>query len=139
MIFARIRNNFVPMVCCTMSSKTEDAYLHVLGLVRQMRPTVNPSTVATDFEAAEMNAFQKLIPGVQHQACFAHFVRAVFRGVDEAGLHKRYAAEMGFAHQVTMISALAFVRIKDLPAAFEEDTYFIFYIRGLGCTYNRAQ
>ncbi|KAI1715334.1 MULE transposase domain-containing protein [Ditylenchus destructor] len=118
-IFARIGTAFVPCAFCFMSRTTQNAYHFVLTQIRKMRPTAVPSSIATDFELAEMNAFQLLYPAIQYKACFFHFTKNLFKRVVGAGLQERYNYEHGFAHQVKMIFALPFVPVTDLDRAFD--------------------
>ncbi|KAI1706167.1 MULE transposase domain-containing protein [Ditylenchus destructor] len=118
-IFVRIGTTYVPCVYCFMSAKTQIAYKFLLAQIQRMRPTAKPTAIATDFEMAEMNAFQHVYPAIQHKACFFHFAKNLFKRVIDSGLLDRYENEKGFKHEVKMIFALPFVPVNDLERAFE--------------------
>ncbi|KAH9363202.1 hypothetical protein HPB48_003865 [Haemaphysalis longicornis] len=103
--------------------------------------------VHTDFEIAAINVIGATVPGARIQGCFFHLSQAVYRKVCSSGHQGRYNTDEEFAvkvhivilfasvtlsgnnpgvycttvhFQMRKLAALAFLRIADIPDAFED-------------------
>ena len=117
-IFARFSHSYVPMVYILMNSRQQSSYQYALDQLRILRPTANPTSVAMDYEMAEINSFRATFPNVDLRLCFFHLSQSIYRHLCKEGFQVRYGEDGDFRITATMIAALAFVPETDIILAF---------------------
>lgn len=60
-LFGRLHRTYAPAVYVLMSRRTEDSYRFVLNKLIELEPRLQPESIATDFEIAELNSFRVYI------------------------------------------------------------------------------
>lgn len=80
------RGSFVtPLFYALLSNKSRETYERLFNLIKELRPEMNPTSVATDFEQAEFNAIQAAWPTSQIHGCFFHLNQSMWRQIGRAG------------------------------------------------------
>ncbi len=116
-------NNVLPSVFALLPDKRTETYSRVLAALRQLEPGLNPSTVMTDFEQAQIRAFQETFQNIRNRGCFFHFSQCLFRKIQACPdiLAKYQDPENpDFALNIRKLGALAFVPTDDMVEKFEE-------------------
>jgi len=94
-------------------------YSRLFAEVKGLIPTANPISVLTDLESATVNAFHQQYTTTTQRGCFFHFMQCLYRCIQAHGLQQKYAAtDADFALTMRMLSALAFVPVSGVIAAF---------------------
>ena len=110
----------MPALFALLPSKSEETYSRLFAQMRNMMPTVNPATVLTDFESATVKAFHIQYPNTTQRGCFFHFTQCLYRKIQANGLQQKYATDANFALMMRMLSAVAFIPVTEVVAAFEK-------------------
>jgi hypothetical protein len=118
-LHVRLAHTFVPVVYCLLNSRTESIYTHVLNILKTIRVGLEPKSISLDFENAELNAFKKVFPEIEHRACFFHLQQSVYRKLCKLNLKQLYETNTEFRLEVNMIPALAFIPTENVAAAFQ--------------------
>uniref|UniRef100_A0A915DSM5 MULE transposase domain-containing protein n=1 Tax=Ditylenchus dipsaci TaxID=166011 RepID=A0A915DSM5_9BILA len=115
--------------CCVRLAQPsmESSYKFVLRRLLELRPKLSPTSIALDFEKAETNAFKKVFPAdekskkkaIEPRTCFFHKQQALYRNVCTKGYKDLYDTDQEFRKQVNLMSAIAFVPVVDVEAAFD--------------------
>lgn len=80
------RGDFIiPLFYALLPNKSRQTYTRLFRLIKELRPQMNPTSVATDFEQAEFNAVSEVWPQCQIHACFFHLNQSMWRQVASAG------------------------------------------------------
>lgn len=115
------KNNLsLPLVYALLPNKREETYAIFFRKIKELEPSVSPTTVTTDFEKAMVNAIRAEFPQIRHQGCFFHFCQSIFRKIQTNGLQPRYETDADFALSLRFLSALAFVPTDSVVEVFEE-------------------
>jgi len=116
-------NTTLPLVFVLLPNKSKETYVRTLRVICERKPGMDPKSILTDFEQAEINAFKDVFPNVEMRGCFFHFNQCIWRKIQGSGeLQARYqdTVDPNFAFNVRKISALAFVPVEDVEKAFED-------------------
>lgn len=114
-------HNVIPSIFALMPNRTEATYERVFTALKSLEPSLQPTTIMTDYELASINAFHHAFPATSQRGCFFHLSQCVWRSVQASrNLQKRYKEDPDFALNVRMLPALAFVPVANLVEAFEE-------------------
>ena len=89
-IHALIDGSAYPFIYVLLSDKLEEIYLRVLRKLKEMQPTLNPSSIMADYEKASQNACAIVFPGVQMSGCLFHLGQNLWRKVQEFNLAAAY-------------------------------------------------
>ena len=111
----RTRTEAFPLVYSVLSSKTTTIYQTFLAQLAHVTP---PSTIIMDFEKSAINAFSDAFPTSQIRGCFFHLTQNIYRQFQKLGLQQRYQEDQQLAHQVKLLSSLAFVPCRDVIKRF---------------------
>ncbi|KFD45263.1 hypothetical protein M513_13859 [Trichuris suis] len=103
------------------SSKTlyECAFEELAAFGGESGVLLNPAIQQTDFELGAINACRRVFPNATNAACYFHFVKCVWREVQESGLAKRYCRDENFNLKIRQLTALAFLPAEEIPDAFD--------------------
>ncbi|KAM7310185.1 zinc finger protein Xfin [Ixodes scapularis] len=95
------RNIFFPFAFSLLSSKTEDAYLHLFNALlltcQRHGFVLSPGFIITDFEIAAINALRQVFQASVLHGCFFHLSHNVYRQVQKTGLQAQYANDAAFS------------------------------------------
>ena len=114
-----INGEIFPVVYALLSSRTEEAYQHLLQEILTLKEGLNPDSIMVDFELAAIRAFQNTFPTATITGCMFHFGQCVWRKLQAEGFSERYRNEPDFALLVKRLLALAFVPPQDVIDLFE--------------------
>ncbi|KAM7308638.1 hypothetical protein ISCGN_012272 [Ixodes scapularis] len=107
------RNISFPFAYSLLSSKTEDAYLHLFNALlltcQRHGFVLSPGFIITDFEIAAINALRQLFQSSVLHGCFFHLSQNVYRQVQKTGLQAQYANDAAFSSLVRQLCALSFL------------------------------
>lgn len=112
-------NSTIPVVFALLANKKESTYLKMLTALKNLRPTLSPANVMTDFEKASINAIKTVFPTVTQTGCYFHFRQAIYKKIQQFGLSDNYSSDESFALELRKLSALAFVPPDDVIAAYD--------------------
>lgn len=119
-IHAVRQNNVIPLVFALLPDKTEMSYTRMLEALKNLRPSLNPKSIMTDFERAAKNAFRKVFPNAEQAGCFFHFGQCLWRKLQgSSNLQQQYKSDPDFQLKIKMFSALAFVPPPDVQDTFD--------------------
>lgn len=118
-----------PLLYCLMPYRTSEMYRKVLTALKNLHPGLAPTTIMTDYEMAEINAFKHIFPNAEHKGCFFHFCQCFYRHIQQSlEILNLYSSDSEFSLKIWYLVALAFVPIQDVMATFEqlmEDDFFV--------------
>lgn len=118
----------MPLIFALLPDKKQETYIRLFTGIMELRPSLNPRTIMTDFELAAKNALRVLYPEAVQFGCNFHFGQCLFRRLQQHGsLQIRFRNEPSFALKIKCLSALAFVPPPDVVAAFESLVQDPFY------------
>ncbi|RWS19276.1 uncharacterized protein B4U80_09559, partial [Leptotrombidium deliense] len=80
-IHAIHHHQVVPAVYALLPNQLESTYDMLLAALKAKAPSLNPSTILTDFEIAAQNAFRSFFPNTTIRGCFFHFSQAIYRKI----------------------------------------------------------
>lgn len=75
----------IPLFYALLPNKRQATYVRLFELIRALRPEMQPTSIATDFEQGELNAIRQIWPRCQIHACFFHLNQSMWRAVSSAG------------------------------------------------------
>lgn len=102
------------------TNKREETYEHMLSVLKQIEPTLNPTDVTVDFEKAAMNAIHSVFPEAEIHGCNFHFGQNIWRNVQGVGLQSAYSNDDEFAFNIKLLPALAYVPKERVQDAYDE-------------------
>ncbi|XP_018497233.1 uncharacterized protein LOC108865065 [Galendromus occidentalis] len=100
----------IPLCYALLPNKSENSYRRMIDLVMGAFPSLNPASIAMDFEMAVINAFIAAFPNAEIHGCLFHLVKNVKKKLSSLNLLQRYNADSNFSLWSRMIPAMAFVR-----------------------------
>lgn len=109
----------IPIIYALLPDKKTSTYLQLLEKLKEIEPTIAPSTLMVDFELASMNAFAETFPGIQISGCLFHFKQNIFRNICSKGFKSHYNTDSGFRLRANMLPALAYVKPEMVINYFE--------------------
>ena len=80
----------VPLLFALMSGKCKKDYKKILRAVKHLLPSVAVETITIHFEAAMWQVIPKVLCDIRILGCYFHWSQAVWRKVQELGLHVAY-------------------------------------------------
>lgn len=110
-----------------MTDKEAASYAEIMSILKELQPKLNPTDVTLDFEQAAIKATQNAFPMAEIHLCMFHFGQNVWRHVQSCGLQGIYASDPDFAQNIKLLTALAFVPVDSVVAAYEELIQTDFY------------
>lgn len=111
----------IPAVFVLTPNRTTATYKRVLQKLKELRPSVAPNSIMSDFEQSFINASESIFPSAEHRGCFFHFRQANYRHVQrDHNLLYQDTNDPEFSLHLRMLMALAFVPIAGVVEAFEE-------------------
>lgn len=123
-------DNVIPTIYALLTNKQKDTYIEVLKNIKLLKPGLNPKTIMTDFETAQISAFQEVFPGIESRGCFFHFCQCIWRQIQsESAIRSKYEDidDPDFSLHIRELAALAFVPVDDVQTCFEKLTKTPFY------------
>lgn len=118
-IHALIDASATPLIYVLLPDKSEDDYVRVLRKLEELKPTLNPASIMSDFEKASQNACSSVFPGAQLVGCLFHLGQNLWRKIQQLNLTTAYRDDEHLRMHVKMMLALSFVPVADVPAAFD--------------------
>lgn len=103
-----------------MTDKESETYTEIFSNLLRLQPKLNPTDVMLDFEKGAIKAVENAFPLAEIHLCLFHFGQNVWRHVQSCGLQQIYASDPDFAHNIKMLTALAFVPVDSVVSAYEE-------------------
>lgn len=116
----RLNGHHVPLFHCVTTNKRQETYEMILNALLRIEPNLNPTDFTTDFEAAAINAVKKCFPLSEIHCCFFHLTSNVWKHVQACGLQSLYNNDADFALQIRLLTALAFLPVEYIAAAYDE-------------------
>lgn len=75
----------VPLFYALLPNKRQETYVRLFQLIKELRPGMDPKSIATDFEQAELNAIRQEWPNSEIHGCFFHLNQSMWRHVARLG------------------------------------------------------
>lgn len=69
----------MPLIFALLPDKKQETYIRLFTGIMELRPSLNPRTIMTDFELAAKNALRVLYPEAVQFGCNFHFGQCLFR------------------------------------------------------------
>lgn len=89
----------LPLVFCLLPNKLESTYKLVLEKLKELRPTLNPKTMMSDFERAIHNSFKTVFPETRLRGCFFHFNQCFYRWESYVSIYYNKSKELIFENR----------------------------------------
>ena len=119
-IHGQFRELILPLVYVLMPNRTQASYVRVLTALKNLKPTLAPTTIMSDFEQASINAFHAEFPAARQRGCFFHFSQCLWKHIQQyPSVAEDYREQPDFALNLKMMAALAFVPVADVGAAYD--------------------
>ncbi|CAF4569599.1 unnamed protein product [Rotaria socialis] len=112
-IHAVDRGHVIPVVSCLLQRKSTATYKKMINKIVEFAPTWSPRTIMLGFEKAVANVLSNNFPQACLSGCYFHLRQ-------KQGLQKRYEDDVGFAHGIHKVAALAFINPNDVINAFAD-------------------
>lgn len=119
-IHALIDGSALPLIYILLPDKSEDSYARIFWKLKELKPTLNPSSIMADFEKASQNACSIVFPGAEMVGCYFHLGQNLWRKIQKCNLTTEYSEDENIRIHLKMILALSFVPVADVPMAFED-------------------
>lgn len=113
-----------PILYAIMERKTEEAYIKVFNVLKEQLNGSKIEVSMSDYEAAVINAVQKVFPEVEAKGCFFHYSKAVVKKARKLGLFNaaddtntircaiKYAASLALLPRKFIVDGMALVEDK---------------------------
>uniref|UniRef100_A0A6P7FYN1 Uncharacterized protein LOC114332088 n=1 Tax=Diabrotica virgifera virgifera TaxID=50390 RepID=A0A6P7FYN1_DIAVI len=121
-IHALVENTCMPLVYVLLQNKSEITYVRVFQKLLELKLTLNPASIMSDFEKAIQTAAAQAFNGVEIVGCLFHLGQSLWRKVQECGLTEEYQNNENVRQYTKMLLSLSFVPVNDVIVAFEELT-----------------
>lgn len=110
----------LPMIYALLCTKKKETYLKFFQKLKELRPTLSPHSLITDFEAASYLSAKEVFQDVELVGCFFHFCQNLWRQIQKtAGLLRLYKENEQIRLHCKFLVALSFVHSRDVQFAFE--------------------
>ncbi|KAL3877823.1 hypothetical protein ACJMK2_035467 [Sinanodonta woodiana] len=119
-IHALIDDSVIPLVYCLIKDKAENTYTRVFEKFKELKPSLNPQSIMSDFEKTTHNAIQRVFPEARLVGCLFHLSQCLWRKVQELCLAHLYQENEEIRMAVKMMLALSFVPSYGVFDSFEE-------------------
>ncbi|KAB0796844.1 hypothetical protein PPYR_10905 [Photinus pyralis] len=119
-IHALVENTCMPLVYVLLQDKSEMSYVRVFQKLLDLKITLNPISVTSDFEKAIHNAVSRVFDEVQIVGCLFHLGQSLWRRVQLCNLTEDYLNNENVSQHTKMLLSLSFVPPNDVIMAFEE-------------------
>ncbi|CAF3051823.1 unnamed protein product [Rotaria socialis] len=101
------------------TTKRNDNFLRI-DTDPEFAPTWSPRIIMLAFEKAVANVLSNNFPQVCLSGCYFHLRQSIHRKLQEQGLQKKSEDDVGFAHGIHKMAALAFINPNDVINAFAD-------------------
>lgn len=118
-IHVLIDGKALPMVYAFTTNKQESTYRRILEKLLQLKPTLNPDSVVSDYESASINAMTSVFPGVSVVGCSFHLSQCLWRKIQTLRLTEAYRCNVNIRVKCKMLLALSYIPERDVQFAFE--------------------
>ena len=120
-IHAQVNGQVLPCVFSLLPNKAERTYDRLFQEIINLIPNFEdgPMSILLDFERAAMNVAERRLPNSNVTGCFFHLSSNIRIRIQPIGLQDRYNNDDGFALNLRMISAIAFVPPDDVMESFD--------------------
>ena len=86
----------------------------------ELRPSLTPVSILTDFEEGTMNALATVFPHATVHGCLFHLGQSLWRRIQNEGLSNLYRDDENIKLYSKILIALSFVPPEDVGSAFDE-------------------
>ena len=116
-IHAQVNGQVLSCVFSLLPNKAKRIYDRLFQEIINLIPNFEdgPMSILLDFERAAMNVAERRLPNSNVTGCF-------FQRIQSIGLQDRYNNDDGFALNLRMVSAIAFVPSDDVIESFDIST-----------------
>ncbi|XP_076039035.1 uncharacterized protein LOC143024138, partial [Oratosquilla oratoria] len=116
-ILAKKFNGVIPIIYALLPNKQRSTYSKMFEMLKDLEPTLSPTSIICDFEHAAFTAMKEVFPEVEIKGCFFHLSQNMHRKITAMGYTSMYNNDASFALRAKMILSLAFVPLAHI------DTY----------------
>src|SRR5699024_1104601 len=103
-----------------LHNKTERTYEKLFRKLLELKPSLNPASIMSDFEKAAQNAIRTVFPNAAIIGCFFHFSQSIWKQIQHNPvIVNRHNNDEDFAIQLRQVAALAFVPTDKVIESFE--------------------
>jgi len=106
-------------IYCLLTDKSAATYQRLHHEVKNLIPTIAPSSILVDFEKATMNTFSAAYTSATLRGCYFHFCQSVMHKVSDIGLKAEYESNEDARTFIHCLPDLAFVPPEDVLEAFD--------------------
>lgn len=109
-----------PLVYALLPNRKTETYSRVLSALLDSQAGLAPTTIMTDFERAELSAFNEAFPRAEQKGCFFHFSQCFYRHIQKfPEILNRFTTDSNFSLNIWNLVALAFVPPDDVLSTYE--------------------
>ncbi|CAF3461959.1 unnamed protein product [Rotaria socialis] len=105
---------------CDFLIKSTATCQEIINKIVEFAPTWSPRIIMLAFEKAVANVLSNNFPQVCLSGCYFHLRQSIHRKLQEQGLQKKSEDDVGFAHGIHKMAALAFINPNDVINAFAD-------------------
>lgn len=110
--------NVHPVLFVFLPNKKETTYIDLLLQLKEYYLEWTPEMIKLDFEAAVINACEKILPNTRLSGCNFHFNQCLWRKIQSLGLTELYREDPEIRKVCRMFSALAYLPLEDVADAW---------------------
>lgn len=111
-----IDKSCVPLIYVLLKNKSEATYIRVFQKLLELKPTLNPRSILSDYEKAIQNAVAQVFNNIEIFGCLFHLGQSLWRNVQELNLTERYVHDDNVRVHIKMLLA----PVGDVVRLFEE-------------------
>lgn len=119
-IHSLVDTRCLPLVYVLLKNKLEDNYVRVFEILRELKPTLNPQSVLSDYEKGIQNAVARVFINTEIVGCLFHLGQSLWRKVQDLQLAQNYINSENIRVNIKMLLALSFVPPRNVVSAFED-------------------
>ncbi|CAF4702059.1 unnamed protein product [Rotaria socialis] len=113
-IHAVHREHVIPVVFCLLQRKSTATCQEIINKIVEFAPTWSPRIIMLAFEKAVANVLSNNFPQVCLSGCYFHLRQSIHRKLQKS------EDDVGFAHGIHKMAALAFINPNDVINAFAD-------------------
>lgn len=111
-----IDKSCVPLIYVLLKNKSEAIYIRIFQKLLELKPTLNPTSILSDYEKAIQNAVAQVFNNTEIFGCLFHLGQSLWRNVQELNLTERYVHDDNVRVHIKMLLA----PVGDVVRLFEE-------------------